>query len=100
MTERQRPFDRATYAHLPMDGRGLRLFDLTRADLVFDNHTEAYRAYRMLRADLDASFVGGPRVDEDATLDAMAELLGMMLPAERRSLDEDGPLVLPDVEAA
>lgn len=63
--------------------------------VVVHNHSEAYRAYCMLRADLDASFAGGPRVDEDATLDAMAGLLEMMLPAERALLDHEGPMVLP-----
>lgn len=98
MTERQRPFDTATYAHLPMDGRDVDVF-LT-VPVVVHNHSEAYRAYGMLRADLDASFVGGPRVDEDAVLDAMAGLLEMMLPAERALLNNEGPLVLPDVEVA
>lgn len=63
--------------------------------VVVHNHSEAYRAYCMLRADLDASFAGGPRVDEDATLDAMAGLLEMMLPTERALLDHEGPMVLP-----
>lgn len=63
-------------------------------------HTEAYRAYCMLRADLDAYLAGGAPVDEDATLDAMAGLLGMMLPAEQALLDHEGPMVLPDAPAA
>lgn len=93
MTERVRPFDRATYTHLPMDGRGLNFFT---APVVVHNHSEAYRAYCMLRADLDAYLAGGAPVDEDATLDAMAGLLGMMLPAEQALLDHEGPMVLPD----
>ena len=95
MTERVRPFDRATYTHLPMDGRDVFLT----APVVVHNHSEAYRAYCMLRADLDAYLAGGTSVDEDATLDAMAGLLGMMLPAEQALLDHEGPMVLPDAPA-
>lgn len=67
-------------------------------------HTEAYRAYCMLSRDFEAYLAGDDSIariiDEDAWMDAMAGLRDMMLPAERRSLDEDGPLVLPDVEGA
>ena len=94
MTERQRPFDRVTYAHLPMDGRDVDVFRRT-ASVVVHNHSEAYRAYCMLREDLEHSFVGGPWIDEDAMMDAMAGLREMMRPDERRFLDGEGPMVLP-----
>jgi len=71
-----------------------------RVDVEIRHQTEAYRAYCMLRADLDAYLAGGAPVDEDATLDAMAGLLGMMLPAEQALLDHEGPMVLPDAPAA
>jgi len=92
--------------HPSLRREGTRLFTggeerlTTFLPVAISNHSEAYRAYCVLRADLDASFAGGPRVDENATLDAMAGLREMMRPDERRFLDGEGPMVLPDAPLA